>query len=197
MIARWTALSIWHRLGLSGIVMLVCLLSLHLIIWREMDQSIEMLQQEVARLDQEGQGLIPKLGSLKAIEKDITELRENLSSQVQQFPEHIEAKNFRRDVVEIAKRRSVIVRVWKPEVPLMGLQHSETSIPITVRIEGDFKGTVQFLDELSQLPWIQSIGSIGMARRQGIEDSSLIITNIAVYGLTSLGIEHVQKLLKA
>jgi Tfp pilus assembly protein PilO len=197
MIVRGTALSIWHRLSLGGIMILVCLLSLHLVIWREMDQSIEMLQQEVARLDQEGQGLIPKLGSLKAIEKDITELRENLSSQVQQFPERIEAKNFRKDVVEIAKRRSVIVRVWKPEVPLMGLQHSETSIPITVRIQGDFQGTVQFLDELSQLPWIQRIGSIVMARRQGIEDSSLIITNIAVYGLTSSGIEHVQKLLKA
>lgn len=197
MIVRWTALSIWHRLGLSGIVMLVCLLGLHIVIWHEMDQSIEMLQQEVARLDQESQGLIPKLGSLKAIEKDITELRENLSSRVQQFPEHIESKTFRRDVVEIAKRRSVTVRVWKPEVPLMGLQHSETSIPITVRIEGDFQGTVQFLDELRQLSWIQSIGSIGMARRQGIEDSSLIITNIAIHGLTPLGIEHVQKLLKA
>jgi Tfp pilus assembly protein PilO len=197
MIVWGTALSIWQRLSLGGIMILVCLLSLHLVIWREMDQLIEMLQQEVARLDQEGQGLIPKLGSLKAIEKDITDLRENLSSQVQQFPEHIEAKNFRREVVEIAKRRSVIIRVWKPEVPLMGLQHSETSIPITVRIEGNFKGTVQFLDELSQLPWIQSIGSIVMARRQGIEDSSLIITNIAVYGLTSSGIEHVQKLLKA
>lgn len=197
MIVQWTALSTWHRLGLSGMVILVCLLGLHIVIWREMDQSIEMLQQEVARLDQESQGLIPKLASLKAIEKDITELRENLSSRVKQFPEHIESKTFRRDVVEIAKRRSVTVRVWKPEVPLMGLQHSETSIPITIRIEGNFQGTVQFLDELRQLSWIQSIGSIVMARRQGIEDSSLIITNIAIHGLTSLGIEHVQKLLKA
>jgi Tfp pilus assembly protein PilO len=197
MIVQWTGLSIWHRLGLSGIVILVCLLGLHIVIWREMDQSIEMLQQEVARLDQETQGLIPKLGSLKVIEKDITELRKNLFSRVQQFPEYIDEKTFRRDVVEIAKRRSVTVRVWKPGVPLTGLQHSESSIPITIKLEGDFQGTVQFLDELGQLSWIQSIGSIVMTRRQGIEDSSLIITNIGIHGLTSLGIEHVRNLLKA
>ncbi len=197
MIAQWTNLSIWHRLGLSGIVILVCLLGLHIVIWREMEQTIEMLQQEVARLDQESQGQIPKLGSLKAIEQDITELRENLSSQVQQFPEHLDAKSFRRDVVEIAKRRSVTVRVWKPGVPLTGLQHSESAIPITIRLEGDFQSTVQFLDELRQLPWIQSIGSIVMTRRQGIEGSSLVITNIGIHGLTSLGIEHVRNLLKA
>jgi len=151
----------------------------------------------MARLDQESQGLITKIGSLKALERDITELRENLSFRAQQFPENIESKTFRRDVVEIAKRRRVTVRVWKPEVPLMGLLHSETSIPITVRIEGDFQGTVQFLDELRKLPWVQGIASLVMARRQGSEDSSLIVTNIVIHGLTPLEIEHVQKLLKA
>lgn len=197
MIGQWTALSTWQRLGLSGMVLLVCLLGLYIMVWHELDQSIEMLQQEVVRLDQEAQGLIPKLGSLQAIEKDITGLREHLSSQVQQFPKHIELTRFRRDVMEIAKRRSVTVRVWKPAAPLMSLQHSETLISITVRIEGDFQGTVHFLDELGQLSWIQSIGSIVMVRRQGIEDSSTIITNIAIHGLTPLSIEHVKKLLKA
>ena len=197
MSVTWKALSIWNRLGLLGVAMLVWLLGMHIGIWHTMDQSIEGLQQEVARLDQENQGLIQIIGSLKAIERDITELRENLSSRVQQFPENVDSKTFRRDVVEIAKRKSVTVRVWKPEVPLMGLQHSETSIPITVKVEGDFQGTLQFLEEFRQLSWVQSIASIVMTRREGSEDSSLIITNIAMHGLTSLELEHVQKLLKA
>lgn len=177
--------------------MFVFLLVIHIMIWAPMNQSIEVLQQEMVRLDQESQGLIKKIGSLKAIEMDIIKLRENLSSRVQQFPENIESKTFRRDVVEIAKLRRVTVRVWKPEAPLMGLQYSETSIPITVRVEGDFQGTVQFLDELRKLPWIQSIASLVMARRQESEDSSLIVTNIVIHGMTPIGIEHVQKLLKA
>jgi Tfp pilus assembly protein PilO len=197
MIVWCKALSIWHRLSLLGIAMLVCLLGVHIAIWQPMGQSIEVLQQEVTRLDQESQGLTQKIGSLKSVERDITELRENLSSRVQQFPEYVESKTFRRDVMDIAKRRSVTVRVWKPEAPLMGLQHSETSIPITVRVEGAFQGTVQFLDELRQLSWVQSMDSIVMTRKQGSEDSSLVITNIAIHGLTPLGIEHVQKLLKA
>jgi len=193
----WKSLSIWQRLSFSGVAMMACLLVLHILIWHPMSQSIEVLQQQMARLDQESQGLVQKIGSLKAIEKDITELRENLSSRVQQFPESIDSKTFRRDVVEIAKRRGVTVRVWKPEAPLMKLQHSEISIPITVRIEGDFQGTVQFLDELRKVPWVQSIASLVMARRQGSEGSSLIVTNIDIQGLTPLGIERVQKLLKA
>ena len=193
----WKALSIGHRLSLLGVALFGCLVVIHIIIWGPMNQSIEVLQQEMARLDQESQGLIQKIGSLKVIERDITELRENLSSRVQQIPENIESKTYRRDVVEIAKRRGVTVRVWKPEAPLTGLQHSETSIPITVRVEGDFQGTVRFLNELSKLPWVQSIASLVMAGRQGSEDSSLIATNIVIHGLTPLGVEYVQNLLKA
>lgn len=193
----WKSLSSWHQLSLLAVGIMVCLLGVHLVMWQSMDRSIEMLQQEVARLDLESKGLIQKIGSLNVVERDITTLRENLSSRVRQFPENIESNTFRREVVEIAKRRNVTVRLWKPEIPLSDLQHSQTSIPITVKLEGDFQGTLQFLDDLRQLAWVQSIASLVISRGQGNEDSSFIITNIAIQGLTSLGIEHVQNLLKA
>lgn len=194
--AQWKVLSIWHRFGLLVGVMLVCLLGIHLMMWQPMSHSLEDLQREVARLDQEGHGLLQKTDSLKAIEKDINALRENLAARVRQLPEHIEIKVFRRDVMGIAERRSVTVRVWKPEGPLTGLQHSEASIPIALRVEGNFQGTVQFLDDLRQLAWVESISSIVMAGRSENEDSSLLITNLVMHGLTPLGIEHVQQLLK-
>lgn len=197
MIVRWRSLSIRHQLGFLVVAMLVFLLGMHLVVWREMDRSIEMLQQETARLDLESQGLIQKMGTLKVLENDITQLRENLSFRVQQFPQNIKSNTFRRDVVEISKRRNVTIRLWKPEVPLMDLQDSETSIPITVKLEGDFQSTLQFLDELRRLPWVQSIASLALSSGQGSEDSPFIITNVAIRGLTPLSIEHVQNLLKA
>lgn len=193
----WTKSATSYRLGLTVIVILVCVLGLHMVIWRPIDHSIEVLQQEVDRLDQESQGLIQQIGSLKVLERDISALREILSSQVQQFPKDIRSETFRMDVVDIAKKRNVMVRMWKPEVPLRGLQNTETSIPITIKVEGNFSSSVQFLEELRDLLWVQRIASIVMAKKQGTEESSLIGTSITIHGLTPLSIEHVQKLLKA
>jgi len=196
MMVQWKLLTIWHGFGLLVGVILICLLGLHLMMWQSMNRSLEELQQEVALLDQEGQGLIQKTASLKSIESDINVLREKLAARVQKFPEYIESKVFRRDVMEIAKRRSVTVLVWKPKGPLTGLQHSEDSILITVRVEGSFQGTVQFLDDLRQLAWVESIPSIVLSGRPENEDSSFVITNLVMQGLTPLGIEHVHQLLK-
>lgn len=196
MMSQWKSLSLWCRFGFLVGVMLVCLLGIHFVMWDTMNDSIKQLQQEVSRLDQEGRGLTQKTESLNAIEKEINSLRENLATRVQQFPENIESKIFRKDVIEIAKRRSVTVRVWKPERPLTGLRHSEFSIPIALRVEGNFQGTVQFLDDLRQLAWVERIPSITLAGKPDNEHSPLVITNLVMHGLTPLGIEHVQQLLK-
>lgn len=196
MMAQWKLLSLWGRFGFLVGVMLVCLLGIHFVMWDTMNDSIKQLQEEVSRLDQEGRGLTQKTESLKTIEKDVNSLRDNLATRVQQFPENIESKIFRRDVIEIAKRRNVTVRVWKPEPSLTKLQHSEFSIPIVLRVEGNFQGTVQFLDDLRQLAWVERIPSIALAGKPDNEHSPLVSTNLVMHGLTPLGIEHVQQLLK-
>lgn len=194
--AKWKSLAVWDRCGLLVGMMLVCLLGIHFVMWQTMNHSLEELRQEVALLDQESQGLIQKTDSLKAIKRDMNALRENLAARVQQFPEHLESQVFRRDVMEIAKRRSVTVRAWKPEGPLTGLQHSKSSIPIALRVEGNFQGTVEFLDDLRQLAWVERIPSFVMDGRPENENSPLVITNLVMHGLTPIGIEHVQQLLK-
>ncbi|MGP0592243.1 type 4a pilus biogenesis protein PilO [Nitrospira sp. T9] len=196
MMAQWKSLSLWCRFGFLVGVMLVCLLVIHFVMWDAMSDSIKQLEGEVSRLDQESRGLTQKTESLKTIEKDVNSLRENLATRVQQFPENIESKIFRRDVIEIAKRRNVTIRVWKPEPPLTELQHSEFSIPIVLRVEGDFQGTVQFLDDLRQLAWVEGIPSITLAGKPDNEHSPLVSTNLVMHGLTPLGIEHVQQLLR-
>lgn len=196
MMTQWKSLSLWCRFGFLVGVMLVCLLGIHFVMWDTMNDSIKQLQEEVSRLDQESRGLTQKTESLNTIEKEVNSLRENLATRVQQFPENMESKVFRRDVIEIAKRRNVTVRVWKPERPLTELQHSEFSIPIALRVEGNFRGTVQFLDDLRQLAWVERIPSITLAGKPDNEHSPLVSTNLVMHGLTPLGIEHVQQLLK-
>ena len=196
MMTQWKSLSLWCRFGFLVGVMLVCLLGIHFVMWDTMNDSIKQLQEEVSRLDQESRGLTKKTESLNTIEKEVNSLRENLATRVQQFPENMESKVFRRDVIEIAKRRNVTVRVWKPERPLTELQHSEFSIPIALKVEGNFRGTVQFLDDLRQLAWVERIPSITLAGKPDNEHSPLVSTNLVMHGLTPLGIEHVQQLLK-
>ena len=196
MMAQWKSLSLWCRFGFLFGVMLACFLGVHFVLWDTMDDSIKQLKEEVSRLDQESRGLTKKTESLNIIEKEVNSLRENLATRVQQFPENIESKIFRRDVLDIAKRRNVTVRVWKPERPLAELRHSEFSIPIILRVEGNFQGTIQFLDDLRQLPWVERIPSITLAGKPDNEFSPLVSTNLVMHGLTPLGIEHVQQLLK-
>ncbi|GJL58021.1 MAG: hypothetical protein NPIRA03_08780 [Nitrospirales bacterium] len=194
--AQWKSLSLWGRFGFLVGIMLVCLLGIHFVMWDTMNNSIKQLQEEVSRLAQESRGLTKKTESLNTIEKEVNSLRDDLATRIQQFPENIESRIFRRDVIEIAKRRNVTVRVWKPERPLPELPHSEFSIPIALRVEGNFQGTVQFLDDLRQLAWVERIPSITLAGRPDNEHSPLVSTNLVMHGLTPLGIEHVQQLLK-
>ena len=118
---HWKTLSNKNRLGLLGVAVLVFLLSMHILVWQSMIQTIETLRNEVTGLEQEKNVLIPKKDSLKAMEGEITVLRERLSSRIQQFPEKLDLNNFRKEVVAIAKRTNVVVRIWKPEVPLLDL----------------------------------------------------------------------------
>jgi Tfp pilus assembly protein PilO len=196
MMAQWKSLSLWGRFGFLVGIMLVCLLGIHFVMWDTMNNSIKQLQEEVSRLAQESRGLTKKTESLNTIEKEVNSLRDDLATRIQQFPENIESRIFRRDVIEIAKRRNVTVRVWKPERPLTELPHSEFSIPIALRVEGNFQGTVQFLDDLRQLAWVERIPSITLAGRPDNEHSPLVSTNLVMHGLTPLGIEHVQQQLK-
>src|SRR5690606_7566866 len=120
----------------------------------------------------------------------------NVLFRVQQFPEKNKTKSFRRDVMELATQRDVMVRVWKPEFPLRNPENAETAMPIAVRVEGEFKKTVQFLNDLRRLSWVQSIDSLVLSIKEGSESSPLIITNVGIQGLTPMGMDQIKVLLE-
>jgi Tfp pilus assembly protein PilO len=181
----WHHTPIWQRFVFMGLAMILFVLGMHSWVWSSLDQSIELLHGDIARITRETQEVIQKIGALKEIEGDLTLLREKLSPHLQQIPAIVEPQSFRRDVVGIGKRTEVTVRLWNPKQSLMKSEQAESSLDIVVRVEGSFHGTVQFLDEILQLSWIQTINPMVLARKQTPADSSQVMTEFTIHGFPS------------
>ena len=181
----WLYLSIWQLLIILGLTVALFAVGMQAWVWSSLDQSIERLHEDIAGVTQETQAAIQKIGALKEVEGDLVRLREKFAPQRQPFPFPVEPQSFRRDVVEIGKRSEVTVRLWNPTQSLMDAGVAESSLTILVRVEGSFHGTVQFLDEILQLSWIQAINPLVLARKHLPANSSRVITDFTILGVSS------------
>ena len=192
----WHQMSSGQRLALFGLVVVLYLLGMHTWFWGPLDQSIEVLHGEVERLKQENQHSIQTLASFKKLEGEVIELREELLPWVQQFPANLGSQVFRRDVVTIGRRSGVTVRLWKPNTLLVDAERSKTPLGILIRVEGEFHDTVQFLDDLLEFSWVQSLEYMVLSRKQGWPRGTTVTTDLTIYGLTPKGLQHIQDLLQ-
>ena len=183
--AWWLHTSSWQRLIILGLTVALFAVGMQVGVWSSLNQSIERLHEDIARVTRETQVAIQKIGMFKEVEGDLTSLREKFASHRQQFPASVEPQSFRRDVVEIGKRAEVTVRLWNPKQSLMEAGEAESSLDILVRVEGSFYGTVQFLDEILQLSWIQAINPLVLARKHLPANSSRVITDFTIHGVSS------------
>ena len=188
----WLHISIWQRLIILGLTVALFGVGMHIWVWSSLDQSIERLYEDIAGVTRETQAAIQKIGTLKEVEGDLARLREKFAPHRQQFPVPVEPQSFRRDVVEIGKRAEVTVRLWNPKQSLMDAGEAESSLVILVRVEGSFPGTVQFLDEILQLSWIQAINPLVLARKPLPVNSSRIITDFTILGVSSKTVDPIE-----
>jgi hypothetical protein len=65
-----------------------------------------------------------------------------------------------------------------------------------VRVEGSFFGTVQFLDDLLQLSWIQTVNPLVIVRKQDAGNASLVTTDFTIKGVVSESFLQTKELLK-
>jgi hypothetical protein len=105
----------------------------------------------------------------------------------------VEPQAYRRDIVSIGNRTGVVVRFWKPKNPLMAIEHSEASFDIAVKVEGSFHGTVQFLDELLKVSWIQTVNPLVLTRKLATSDASTVTTDFTIHVLAARGIQQVKE----
>jgi len=178
-------LSIWQQWIILGLTVALFAVGMHVWVWSSLDQSIERLHEDIAEITRETQSAIQTIERLKEVKGDLTQLREKFAPHRQQFPVPVEPQSFRRDVVEIGKRAEVTVRLWNPKQSLMDSGEAESALAIVVRVEGSFHGTVQFLDDILQLSWIQAIDPLVLARKHLPADSSRVITDFTIHGLSS------------
>jgi len=186
---RWQLVVLWALIAVGG------LLAIQTFVWESLEESRDVLQQEVTKLDAETLLSMQRIGKLKKTQETILEIQDDFSLHVSQIPTHLDPKTFRMEVATIAKNQGVMIRIWKPQSSILQMERGEEFIPITLKVEGNFAQTLEFLGELTGLYWIHAIDAIEMGRKQGSMTTSTITTEITMLGMTPQGIQHVKELL--
>jgi Tfp pilus assembly protein PilO len=193
MIRWWHQTPIWQRFVIFGLAMVLFVLGMHTWVWSSMDSSIVRLDQDIAHLTKQNQDAIKSIALLSDVEQEVAFLREKLSPRIQHLPVRVAPQAFRRDVVDIGKRTGVVVRLWKPKKSLMKVDQPDVPLDIVVRVEGSFYGTVQFLNELLQLSWIQTVNPLVLVRKKETSNSSTITTDFTIDVLAVRDIQQAKK----
>ena len=196
MIRWWHQTPIWQRFMIFGLAMFLFVLGMHTWVWSSLDSAIVRLDQDIAVLTQKNQESIKSIALLNDVEQEVAILREKLSSRIQHVPVGVVPQAFRRDVVDIGKRNGVAVRLWKPKNSFLKVDQSGVSLDIVVRVEGSFYGTVQFLNELLQLSWIQTVNPLVLARKQETNNSITVTTDFTIDVLAAGDIQQAHKKLE-
>jgi Tfp pilus assembly protein PilO len=193
MIRWWHQTPIWQRFVIFGLAMVLFVLGMHTWVWSSLDSTIVRLDQDIAHLTQKNQESINRIALLSDVEQEVAILREKLSTRIQHLSVRVAPQAFRRDVVDIGKRTGVVVRLWKPKKSLMKVDQSDVPLDIVVRVEGSFYGTVQFLYELLQLSWIQTVNPLVLVRKKETSNSSTITTDFTIDVLAVRDIQQAKK----
>jgi Tfp pilus assembly protein PilO len=196
MIHWWNEIPTWQRFVFFGLAVALFVLGMHSWVWSSLDSSIAMLTHDIAGLTQKNQESIQNIALLKGVEQEVVLLREKLSPTLQQLPVGGEPLAFRREIVDIGKRRGVSIRLWNPPKKMRDSEQSDASLDIIVRVEGSFFGTVQFLDDLLQLSWIQTVNPLVIVRKQDAGNASLVTTDFTIKGVVSESFLQTKELLK-
>jgi Tfp pilus assembly protein PilO len=196
MIRWWHQTPIWQRFMIFGLAMVLFVLGMHAWVWSSLDSSIAKLDQDIVHLTQKNLEAIKSIALLRDVEQEVAILREKLSPRIQHLPVRVEPQAFRKDVVDIGKRTGVAVRLWKPKKSLMKGDQSDIPLDIVVRVEGRFYSTVQFLNELLQLSWIQTVNPLVLVRKQGTRNSPTVTTDFTIEVFAARDIQQVKEKLE-
>lgn len=196
MIYWWNETPIWQRFVIFGLAVGLFGLGMQTWVWSSQENSILLLTRDIADLTKNNQEAIKTIASLKDVEREVVSLREKLPPILQQLPVGVEPQTFRRDVVNIGKQTGVSVRLWNPQKNLLDAKQSDASLSIIVRVEGSFHGTVQFLEELLELSWIQTVNPLVLIRKPDAGNTSLVTTDFTIKGLAPQRFLSTKEMLK-
>jgi Tfp pilus assembly protein PilO len=196
MIRWWNQALIWQRFMIFGIVTILFVLGMHTWVWSSLNSSIVRLDQDIASLIQNNQDAIKSIALLRGVEQEVAILREKLTPRIQHLPVRVEPEVFRKAVVNIGQRTGVAVRLWKPKKFSLKSDQSDAPLDIVVRVEGSFYGTVEFLNELLQLSWIQTVNPLVLVRKKGTSNSPTVTTDFTIEVFAARDIQQAKEKLE-
>ena len=196
MISKWEQTTAWQRFVIFGVTMILFVVGIQTWVWDSLDQSISRLDQDIAELTQKNQESTKSIIVLQDAEQDVIALREKLALGFLPLPMSIGPNAFRKDVVNIAKRTRVVVHLWNPQQTFANAEELDSSLDIVVSVEGRFYDTVQFIDDVLKLSWVQTVNPMNLSRKQDGSDASLVKTDFTIKGVVSKEVEKTDDLLK-
>ncbi len=196
MIPKWDQTTVWQRVVLFVFTMILLIMGIQTWVWDSLDHSIMKLDQEIAALTHKSQESTNDIAVLHNVEQDVVALREKLAPGFTSLPRSIGPNVFRKDVVNIANRTSVVVHLWNPQQTLVKTQEPDSSLDIVVSVEGPFYDTVQFIHDVLKLSWVQTVNPMKLVRKQSNGDDSLVKTDFTIKGFVSKKIQQMDDLLK-
>ena len=196
MIHWWWDTPAWQRFLVVGMSVSLFMFGMNTWVWSPLEHSIALLTRDIASLTQTNQEAIQSIASLKDVEREVALMREKLPPTLEQLSIRVEPQAFRRKIMDIGKRTGVSVRLWKPQEELVERERFNGVLNILVKVEGSFYGTVQFLDELLQLSWIQTVNPLILSRKPYASSGSLVTTDFTIKGLTSPQVQPPKDMLK-
>ncbi len=197
MIQTWDQTTFWQRVVIFGLTMLAFVMGLQAWVWDSLDHSILQLNQDIVQLTQKNQKSTKRVAALHNVEQEVVSLREKLAPHFTPRPKSVEPNAFRRNVVNIAKRKNVVVHVWNPQQTFVNAQEAAPSFDVVVSVEGGFHDTVQFIHDVLNLSWVQTVNPMKLTRKQDeSDDSSIVKTDLTIKGFVPKEIQQIDDLLK-
>lgn len=195
MIEKWFQISVSRRWTLLFVGILICLTVLNSLWWSSLGDDIDRLEAEIQQTEQESRAALLKLKALQDVDQQFLQIRHELLSRFQGFPDKVHPQNFRKDVMNLAKQVNVTLRSWKPEIMVGWDHHAPQFLEIDLRVEGGFYQAVSFLTVLEGLPWVQSISSIHVVRTARSSGEFSTAMDIKIQAMTPSVFEQIKKLL--
>lgn len=195
MMIGWSQVSVKKRLTFLGVGILMCLVALYTLWWSPLLDDIDQLKAEIQGQEQATRAAQFKAQTLQDVDQQFLQVRHDLQERFSDISGEMDPQKFRTEVMELAKRLDVTVRVWKPDARVAEDHRRGQPQGIAVRVEGDFYQGVAFMSGLEALPWIQSIASVKVMRIDRVGGGTTTGMDIKIQIMPPSVFEEAQKLL--
>ncbi len=196
MIQGLNEIPLWQRFMLFSLGVVLFVWAMHIWVWSPLDSSIATLTQEIEELTHKNHESIQNMALLPEVEQEVITLRAKLLLRHQQLPVKVEPQSFRRAVVSIGKQTGVAIRLWNPQKSVGNVQDSDASLDVAVKVEGSFYDTVQFMNDVLQLSWVETVNPLIFVRKHDDSKASIVTTEFTIKGLVSIEFSETGRLLK-